>query len=81
MKLLIPQCLLGRIDEEAIAACIKWLDTFPKPDDEPECCCGSGHTFHCMGSGIGDSIWIEHGGRKFYLSRDDDNQIMGEFRF
>lgn len=77
----IPYCLKDRLDPECVAACDKWLEQFKLPNSYDECCCGSGLTIHIMPSGIGDSIWVEVHGRKFYLCRDDDNEIMGESRW
>lgn len=79
MRFLIPTCL--KLDDAQIKAVQEWAAQFPYPEYEEDCC-GTGHTFKVTGSGIGDSISVEHRDRgkirKFQLGYDDDGVIMGE---
>src|ERR1017187_1411098 len=47
--------------------------------------CGTSHfTFHVLGSGIGDSIWVTGFGYKCGLTLDDDGEVFsseGEFDY
>ena len=79
MKVLIPSCL--KLDEKQIEALQNWFSQFEYDEDKIEDCCGTGHTFHVSGSGIGDSILVEHGGRKFDVGYDDGGEIVGEINF
>lgn len=75
MHFLIPTCL--KLDDEQIAALQDWGEQFEVPED-PEDCCGTGHTFHVTGSGIGDSISVSHRGHHFNVGYNDDGTIIGE---
>lgn len=75
MKFLIPTCL--KLDDVQVEALQKWGEQFTLAEGDIDCC-GTGHTFEVTGSGIGDSISVSHGKRRFSVGYDDDGNILGE---